>query len=62
MLIFSYVMTGVAGIMVGVLGMLIADACIKASIKRQEKKEKKQKLEEAKEEIILKAFSDLNKD
>lgn len=53
MVIFSYIMTGVAGLVLGVLVSLAASEIMKASEKRREKKELKAKAEAAERQAII---------
>lgn len=56
MVIVSYIMTGVAGIMVGILGSLVASECAKKAEARAKAKALKEKEKMEREERILKAL------
>ena len=53
MVIFSYIMTGVAGLVLGILVSLAASEIMKASEKRREEKEMKKKAEAAERQAII---------
>lgn len=53
MVIFSYIMTGVAGLVIGILGSLAATEIAKATEKRREEKEMKKKAEAAERQAII---------
>lgn len=53
MVIFSYIMTGAAGITLGILISLAASEIMKAAEKRREKKELKAKAEAAERQAII---------
>lgn len=53
MVVFSYIMTGVAGLVVGILVSLAASEIMKATEKHAEKKELKAKAEAAERQAII---------
>ena len=53
MVVFSYIMTGVAGLVVGILASLATNEIMKAAEKRREKKELKAKAEAAERQAII---------